>query len=79
LLVALLGYSMAYYFDAAQGRVRRAQAVAVIRRQQTPQSGSARLAVDSMDADRDLPRIHRIDPRPRTTFRRAPEGISAQL
>jgi hypothetical protein len=75
LLIAGLGFSVAYFLDAAQGRARRKQVVDVVRRLRrsapTP---------DAAGADRaaaDLPRIGRADLGPRSTVQRATEAIRA--
>jgi hypothetical protein len=60
---------MAYFFDAAQGRARRKQVVAVIRRFR----GSK--VAGSGEPQPDVPRIDRADLGPRATFQRAADGI----
>jgi len=70
LLVAGLGFSVAYFFDAAQGRARRKQFVAMVRR--------ARGLKVAAPADHpDVPGIDRADLAPRATFQRAADGIRA--
>ena len=61
---------MAYFFDAAQGRARRKQFVAVVRRARGPKVAAP--------ADHpDVPRIGRADLGPRATFQRAADGVRA--
>jgi hypothetical protein len=61
---------MAYFFDAAQGRARRKQVVAVIRRFR-----GSKVAAGSGEPQPDVPRIDRADLGPRATFQRAADGI----
>ncbi|MGA2305984.1 MAG: hypothetical protein ABSH29_17655 [Acidimicrobiales bacterium] len=75
LLVAGLGFSVAYFLDAAQGRSRRKQVVDVFRRVRR-----SMLSADAAKADHpvpDVPRIGRADLGPRATFQRAADGIRA--
>jgi hypothetical protein len=65
-----LGFSLAYFFDAAQGRARRKQMVDALRR-----AAGAEVAVRAPRPARDLPRIARADLGPRATFQRAADGI----
>ena len=71
LLIAGLGFSAAYFFDATQGRARRKQIVGLIRRAQ-----GAKMAAKADHPRRDLPRIGR-DMGPRATFHRPADGIRA--
>lgn len=72
LLVAGLGFSVAYFFDPAQGRARRKRVVDLIRRAR----GSHAVARVERAAP-DLPRIGQADLGPRATFQRAADGIRA--
>jgi hypothetical protein len=72
LLIAGLGFSVAYFFDAAQGRARRKQIVGVIRR-----AHGSKVAVKAPHPAPDLPRIGRADLGPRATFQRVAAGIRA--
>jgi hypothetical protein len=69
-LIAGLGFSAAYFFDATQGRARRQRLVGVIRRAR--RSGMA----NADDHSRDLPRIGR-DPGPKGTFQPPADGNRA--
>jgi hypothetical protein len=72
LLVAGLGFSVAYFFDATQGRARRKQIVAVVRRAwESEVVGSAQHPLS------DVPQLGGPDLGPRATFQRAAEGIRA--
>jgi hypothetical protein len=73
LLCAGLGFSVAYFLDAAQGRARRKQAADVLRR--VRRSTPAADAVKDDRAAADLPRIGWADTGPRATFQRAADGI----
>jgi hypothetical protein len=73
LLFAGLGFAVAYFLDAAQGRARRKQVADVFRRVRRSE-----LTSDAVKDDRavaDLPRIGWADTRPRATFQRAADGI----
>ena len=75
LLFAGLGFSAAFFLDAAQGRARRKQVADVLRRIRR-----SRRAPDAAEADRaaaELPRFGRADHGPRATFQRASDGIRA--
>jgi hypothetical protein len=75
LLFAGLGFSVAYFLDAARGRARRKQVVDVVRRIRR-----SKLTADAAKEDRaaaDLPRIGRADLGPRATFQPASDGIRA--
>lgn len=72
LLMAGLGFSVAYFFDATQGRARRQQIVALVRR--TRQS---EVVASAEHQAPDVPRIGRSDLGPRATFQRAADGIRA--
>jgi hypothetical protein len=75
LLVAGLGFSVAYFFDAAQGRSRRKQVLDALRRVRR-----STLSADAAKADHpapEVPRIGRADLGPRATFQRAADGIRA--
>jgi hypothetical protein len=70
LLIAGLGFSVAYFFDGAQGRARRKQIVDVARR--VRRSKAAPTADQPVP---DLPRIGQADLGPRATFQRASDPI----
>jgi len=75
LLFVGLGFSVAYFLDAARGRARRKQVADVARRVRR-----STLTADAGKEDRaaaDLPRIGRADLGPRATFQRASDGIRA--
>ena len=75
LLCAGLGFSVAYFLDAARGRARRKQVADVLRRVRR-----STLTADAAKEDRAaaaLPRIGRADLGPRATFQRASDGIRA--
>jgi hypothetical protein len=69
LLIAGLGFSVAYFFDAAQGQARRKQIVEAIRRER-----GANVVVRTA-YQQDLPRIGLADLSHRATFQRATDGI----
>jgi len=69
LLIAGLGFSVAYFFDGAQGRARRQQVVAVVRRVRR------RKVVVTPEPAPELPRIGHADLGPRATFQRAADPI----
>ena len=72
LLVAGLGFSVAYFFDARQGRGRRKQIVALLRRaRESEVVGSAQHPLP------DVPQLGRPDLGPRATFQRAADGTRA--
>jgi len=71
LLIAGLGFSAAYFFDASQGRARRQHVVSVIRR-----ARRSKVAAQADQPPRDLPRIGR-DLGHRATFQRPPDGVRA--
>ena len=68
--MAGLGFAVAYFFDAAQGRARRQQIVDMIRR-----ARGETVAAPASRPTHDLPRIGRADLGPRATFQRAADGI----
>jgi hypothetical protein len=70
LFVAGLGFSAAYFFDAAQGRARRQRVVGVIRRVRRATVAKAD------DPAGELPRIGG-DPGPKATFQRPADGNRA--
>ncbi len=74
LLLVGLGFSVAYFLDAARGRARRKQVADVVRRVRR-----STLTTDAAKEDRaaDLPRIGRAGLVPRATFQRASDGIRA--
>jgi hypothetical protein len=72
LLIAGLGFSVAYFFDAAQGRDRRQKTMEVIRRVRR-----SKAAAKVGHPVPELPRISRADLAPRATFQRAADGIRA--
>jgi hypothetical protein len=72
LLIAGLGFSVAYFFDAAQGRDRRKKTVEVIRR-----ARRSKVAAKVDHPVPDLPRIGQADLGPRATFQQAADGIRA--
>lgn len=72
LLIAGLGFSAAYFFDAAQGRARRKQIVDLIR-----WARRSRVAANADHPVPDLPHIGGADLGPRATFQRAADGIRA--
>lgn len=72
LLFAGLGFSLAYFLDAAQGPARRKQVADVFRRVRRSEITNA--AQDDRAAA-ELPRIGWADTGPRATFQRAADGI----
>jgi hypothetical protein len=72
LLIAGLGFSVAYFFDAAQGRARRKQLVGVIRRVR-----GSRVAARADHPVPEVSRVGRADLGPRATSPRAADGIRA--
>jgi hypothetical protein len=75
LLFAGLGFSVAYFLDAAQGPARRKQVADAFRRLRP-----SRRAVDAAKADRaaaDQPRIGWANLGPQATFQRAADGVRA--
>ena len=71
MLIAGLGFSAAYFFDATQGRARRQRVAGVIRR-----ARRATVAAKADDPAGELPRIGR-DPGPKATFQRPADGNRA--
>jgi hypothetical protein len=72
LLFAGLGFSLAYFLDAAQGPARRKHVADVFHRVRSERAADA--AKDDRAAA-DLPRIGWADSGPRATFQRAADGI----
>jgi hypothetical protein len=70
LFIAGLGFSVAYFFDGAQGRARRKQVVDMVRRVRR-----SKAAIETAHSAPELPRIGRSDVGPRATFQRAADGI----
>jgi hypothetical protein len=72
--MAGIGFSVAYFLDAAQGRARRKRVIDLIRR---ARASHAAATVDQ--AAPDLLRIGQGDLGPRPTFQRAADGIRASV
>ena len=72
LLIAGLGFSVAYFFDTAQGRARRKPIADAIRR-----GRSAKVVVLAAHREQELPRIGLADLSQRATFQRATDGVRA--
>jgi hypothetical protein len=72
LLIAGLGFSVAYFLDSSQGRARRQQMVGLLRR-----ARGSHVGADAVRPVPDVPRIGRADAGPRATFQKAADGIGA--